>query len=391
MNLIESQTATLRLIRGRGIGPVTFYKLLDHHGSAGRAVNALEAEDGRLKPAPLAVVEKECKALEKMGAVLIFYSDDIYPEALKHIPDPPPVLAALGRLELLSTPMVAIVGARNASANGCRLAQSLAADLGQEGWGVASGLARGVDTAAHKGALAGGCGTIAVLGGGLDHIYPTENTDLFWRIAKEGLILAETPLGTKPTAQSFPRRNRIVSGLSAGVVVVEAARHSGSLITAQQAGEQGREVMAIPGHPSEPRSFGCNHLLRQGATLVSSADDILEAVKGFDHGAPAQHTPTLFTREDQPGLGLALPEETKAVFVEDTLADGEEKPLTAQILDALSPGQTLVDDVVSMLNVPESKLLATLTELELDGEIERLSGGYITLAQRHQNSEQNTK
>ena len=382
-NLSDHQLATLRLIRGRGIGPVTFYKLIAHYGNAQNAVAQLEAEDGRLKPASLAATEREMKALGKMGAKLVFYTDDTYPEALKHIPDPPPVLAALGRLELLKTPMVAIVGARNASANGCRLAQNIAAELGAEGWGVASGLARGVDTAAHKGALTGGCGTIAVLGGGLDHIYPAENTDLFWRLAKEGLILAETPLGTKPTAQSFPRRNRIVSGLSAGVVVVEAARHSGSLITAQQAGEQGREVMAIPGHPSEPRSFGCNHLLRQGATLVSSAEDILEAVKGFDHGAPAQHTPTLFTRENQPTFDLTLPEESPAEQAPMEVEGSDEKepkPLAAQVLDALTPGQTAVDDVLANFNVPESQLLATLTELELDGAIERLAGGYITLA-----------
>lgn len=387
MTLPQDKIAILRLFRGRGIGPTTYYKLVDHYHTPRKALAALEAENGRLRPAPEADVQKELNALEKLGAQLVFRTDDHYPAALGQLPDAPPVLAALGRLELLNSPMVAMVGARNASANGCRLAQNLAAELGAEGWGVASGLARGIDTAAHKGALWGGAGTIAVLGGGLDHIYPTENTDLFWQIAKEGLVLAETPLGTKPTAQSFPRRNRIVSGLSAGVLVVEAARHSGSLITAQLAGEQGREVMAIPGHPSEPRSFGCNHLLRQGATLVRSAEDILEAVKGFDHGAPQASAPTLYTRENQPAFELPLEApaspESDLPTTKTAEINPEESPLPDRILAALSTGQTPLDDVVTAVGESEATVLAAITELELDGHIERLAGGYVTLASGH--------
>ena len=389
MTLTNQQTAILRLFRGRGIGPTTFYKLLEHYGDPQTALEGLETENKRLKPAPAEAVQRELARLEKMAARLVFYTDDIYPAALRALPDAPPVVAALGRLELLNTPMVAMVGARNASANGCRLAQNLAAELGAAGWGVASGLARGIDTAAHKGALRGGTGTIAVLGGGLDHIYPTENTELFKQIAREGLILAETPLGAKPTAQSFPRRNRIVSGLCAGTVVVEAARHSGSLITAQQAGEQGREVMAIPGHPSEPRSYGCNHLLRQGATLVSAAEDILEAVKNFRFSEPQQAAPTLYTRENQPAFELDLPapeatpdrETTPAHQNNPRASEAQADTLADRILAALSTGQTPLDDVMTAVGESETRVLAAITELELDGAVERLAGGYLVLAQ----------
>ena len=375
MTLTPQHMASLRLFRGRGIGAITYYKLISHYGSAEQALAGLLQENGRLKPAPQADIEKELNMLEKMGAKLVFVTDKAYPATLKAMPDAPPVLAALGRIDLLNTPMVAMVGTRNASANGCRLAQNLATELGTHGWGVVSGLARGIDTAAHKGALKSTAGTIAVLGGGLDHIYPTENTDLFWQIAKEGLVLAETPLGSKPTAQSFPKRNRIVAGLSAGTVVVEAARHSGSLITAQMAGEQGREVMAIPGHPSDPRSYGCNHLLRQGATLVGTVDDILEAVQGFNFSTPLPTPPTLYSRENQPSfeLPLDLPPQAK------TQTEGLES-LEERILAALSITQTPLDDVIANAGENEALVMATITELELDGKIERMPGGYLTLA-----------
>ena len=371
--LTPEQTAILRLFRGSGIGAATYHKLIAYYATPEKALAALEVENKRLKPAPLEATEKELVALGKLGAQFVFITDGLYPAALKALPDAPPVLATLGNLELLNAPMVAMVGTRNASANGCRLTHTLATELGGKDWGVVSGLARGIDTAAHKGALKGGAGTIAVLGGGLDHIYPTENTDLFWQIAEQGLILAETPLGSKPTAQSFPRRNRIVSGLAAGTVVVEAARHSGSLITAQLAGEQGREVMAIPGHPSEPRSYGCNHLLRQGATLVSTADDIVEAVQGFNFSAPRPVAPTLYSRENQPSFEMPLempPQETPS---EDNGS------LEDRILAALSADQTPLDDVIANVAENEAVVMSAITELELDGKVERLQGGYLML------------
>ncbi len=374
-NFSPEQIATLRLMRGRGIGPVTFFKMLSHYKTALNAVEDLENGNGKFKPASVDSVEKEIEKLAKMGATLVFYSDDIYPTALRHIADFPPVLAAYGRLELLAKPQVAIVGARNASINGCRLAQTIAQGLSKQNWGVASGLARGVDTAAHIGALKEQGSTIAVLGGGLDHIYPPENKELFHKIANEGLLLAETPLGTKPTAQSFPRRNRIVSGLSAGVVVVEAARHSGSLITAQQAGEQGREVMAVPNHPSEPRGQGGNHLIRQGATLVQSAEDILEAVAGFNL-QPETTKPKVkyFTREQLTLLEDPTPPEQQT--------PAEPSTIESRIKAFLSTSPTTIDDLLAALNIPQSQAIATLTELELDGEITRHAGGKVALVSK---------
>lgn len=291
----------------------------------------------------------------------------------------PPVLTCLGNVALLQQKQVALVGSRNASAHGCRFTQKLAAELSEQGWGVTSGLARGVDTAAHKGGLSGQGKTIAVLGGGLDHIYPPENEALFYEIAKHGLIVAETPLGTRPTAQSFPKRNRIVAGLSAGVVVVEAARKSGSLITAQQAGEQGREVMAVPGHPADPRSHGANHLIRQGATLITSSADILEAVQNFQFEAPVLHTPKFFTREE---LEDMRPEEDPTLPLEPnptSTVDVTEDNLEAKIIQALSTTPTAIDDVVQAVGVPTAVVTATLSEMEMDGVIIRTTGGLVAL------------
>lgn len=372
--LTPEQFAILRLIRGNGIGPVTFYKLVDHFGSAVRAAQAAEQGEVKTKPADSKTIEGELTAMAKLGAHFVFYTDLHYPQQLKMLPDAPPVLSALGHVALMQQKQVGLVGARNASAHGCRFTEKLAADLSAKGWCVTSGLARGVDTAAHKGGLSGMGKTIAVLGGGLDHIYPPENENLFYEIAKNGLILAESPLGTRPTAQSFPKRNRIVSGLCAGIVVVEAARKSGSLITAQQAGEQGREVMAVPSHPSDPRSHGANHLIRQGATLVTSADDILEAVSHFAFDAPTAYAPKLFTREE------VFAPETADLFETSPMPEAEAAgTLEAKIIEVLSQIPTPIDDVVQAVDAPTAEVTAALSEMEMDGVVQRTVGGLVAL------------
>ena len=377
--LTSEQLAMLRLIRGKGIGPATFYKLMDHYGTAVKAVDAAETGQVKASVAPINVVQEEQSALQKMGAGMVFYTDDHYPAALKMLPDAPPVLTYLGDVSLLQRKQIALVGSRNASAHGCRFTQKLAADLSAQGWCVTSGLARGIDTAAHKGGLSGEGKTIAVLGGGLDHIYPPENAPLYKEIAQNGVIIAETPIGTPPTAQSFPKRNRIVAGLSAGVVVVEAAAKSGSLITARTALDQGREVLAVPGHPSDPRSHGANHLIRQGATLITSAADIIEAVQNFKFEAPVIHTPKFFTREE---LDDMRPEEEPTLALELPAAsnvDVTAESLEAKIMQALSATPTAIDDVVQAVGAPTAAVTATLSEMEMDGIITRGTGGFVAL------------
>ena len=361
--LTDQQYAALRLARTSGIGPVRYFSLIERCGTPSAALAALpELSRGKLTPAPTALIEAEIAATAKLGGQLIFFDDAAYPELLKHIPDPPPVLAVLGDCSLLHTPQLAIVGTRNASANGQRYTHQLAQELAGHGFTITSGLARGIDTAAHHGALAANGKTIAILGGGLDHIYPPQNKDLFTTLTEQGAIVAETPIGTAPTASSFPRRNRLIAGLSHGVLVVEAARHSGSLITAQYAGEQGREVMAIPGHPADPRAAGPNHLLRQGATLVTSADEIREALAQFNPSAPPprQH----YVREDPaPADDFLAPEDMTV----------------PTLLDLLSPTPTPLDDLTRRLNLTPAQLLAQVVELELEGRVQRLPGGLVAL------------
>jgi DNA processing protein len=259
--------------------------LLRRFGSA-RAALAVVPRLGRRDVVTFsrAAAEKEIAALTRLGAKLVCWGEPSYPDALAAVEDAPPVLTVLGRGELLGVPIVAIVGARNASANGRRLAHELAAELGEAGIVVASGMARGIDAAAHGGALA--TGSIAVVAGGVDIVYPQENRGLYQALAQEGAIVAELPLGIEPQARHFPRRNRIISGMALGVVVVEAAAKSGSLITARFALEQGREVFAVPGSPLDPRSRGANDLLRHGATLTETAADIVSQLGPLLHGAP---------------------------------------------------------------------------------------------------------
>ena len=273
----------LRLIRSDNVGARTFRALVNHYGGARRALAALPdlaRRGGASGPARICSrqdAERELDAAKSLGLALVALGEPDYPRRLQMIDDAPPLLAVRGNAAVFGLPMVAIVGARNASAAGIRFAERLARDLGAAGFAIASGLARGVDAAAHRGSLA--TGTIAVLAGGHDHIYPHEHADLADAIAADGALISEMPLGWEPRARDFPRRNRLISGVAVGVVVVEAARRSGSLITARFALEQGREVFAVPGSPLDPRAEGSNDLLRQGATLVTEAADVITVVR----------------------------------------------------------------------------------------------------------------
>ena len=279
----------MRLSRTEGVGPVTFFALLRRFGSAAAALDALPLLSRPLTPVGRREAEAELAWIERLGGRLLCWGEPLYPAMLAAVEDAPPVVTLLGRPELLATPIVAVVGARNASANGRRLARELAAGLGEAGIVVASGMARGIDAAAHLGALDNG--TVAVLAGGADIVYPEENRGLYDAMRTRGAILAELPLGAEPQARHFPRRNRIISGLALGVVVVEAAAKSGSLITARYALEQGREVFAVPGSPLDPRCRGCNDLLRNGATLTETAADVIDQLGPLLQGrAPPPRT-----------------------------------------------------------------------------------------------------
>ena len=275
----------LRLARTETIGPVTFYALLRRFGSARAALDAVPRLGRQgIAVASRAAAERELAALDRINAHVLCWGEPLYPKPLEAVEDAPPVLTLLGHAEFLAAPIVAVVGARNASANGRRLAQDIAAGLGEEGVVVASGMARGIDAAAHAGSLA--TGSIAVVAGGVDVVYPEENRGLYQALASQGTVVAELPLGTEPQARHFPRRNRIISGMALGVVVVEAAAKSGSLITARYALEQGREVFAVPGSPLDPRCRGGNDLLRNGATLTENAADVVSQLGPLLRGAP---------------------------------------------------------------------------------------------------------
>jgi len=366
MNLNEPERlARFRLFRSQSVGPITFYKLLSRFGNAQKALDALPSLSYRRKsPVPMSVTEAEAElnALENYGGRLIVYGDDEYPIWLSTVEDSPPILSVIGDASLLSKSCLAIVGARNASANAKRYTESIARELGQKGQIIVSGLARGLDTAAHKASLE--TGTIAVVAGGLDAIYPTENTDLYHAIAKQGCIISEMPFGTKPTAHHFPRRNRIVSALSKGVLVVEASMKSGSLITARMASEQGREVFAVPGFPGDPRAAGPNHLIQNGAKLIQNADDILvELIAMQEKTIQPQN---LFDSVNEDGV--------------EFINDNNDETLTDTILDALSYNPIEVDEISRLIKKPIASMQTPLLELELTGEIIRHPGNRISKA-----------
>jgi DNA processing protein len=364
----------LRLCRSESIGPVTFYALLRRFGSAAAALEALP----RLSRAIVAVsrgdAEAELAEIEHLGGRVVCWGEPLYPAALAAVEDAPPVLTVLGRPEmlprLLSAPMVAVVGARNASANGRRLARELAAELGDNGIVVVSGLARGIDAAAHLGAL--DKGSVAVVAGGIDIVYPEENRALHEALAHDGAILAELPLGTEPQARHFPRRNRIISGIALGVVVVEAAAKSGSLITARFALEQGREVFAVPGSPLDPRSRGANDLIRNGATLTENAADILAQLGPLLQGRPP--APEVASVQPRLPLSPTAPREIPAA----SAPVGEDAALDL-IIEKLSPTPVAVDELVRQCQLSAAAVATLLLELELAGRVERHPGNLVSL------------
>ncbi|MGL4311750.1 MAG: DNA-processing protein DprA [Paracoccaceae bacterium] len=361
----ENRRDWLRLIRSRRVGPVTFWRLMSEHGSAAAALDALPgiaAATGisDYSPATIASAEAEIAAAHAAGARALFFGAPDYPQALADLPDAPPVLWARGDPEHAARPMVALVGARNASSLGTRMASRLAQGLSDAGFAVVSGLARGIDAAAHGATLDGGGSTVAVMAGGVDVIYPAENAALMARIAKGGLCLSEQPMGLAPLARHFPLRNRIVSGLCRAVVVVEAAARSGSLITARAALDQGREVFAVPGHPFDARASGCNMLIRDGATLVRGPDDVLAAL-----GA------SLLTDTGKTAVSPSVP-------VSDTPARSQsEGDLCDLILDLVGPSPVAEDQVLRDLGLPQTEVAPALIALELEGRLHRLPGGLL--------------
>jgi DNA processing protein len=367
----------LRLARSDTVGPVTFYALLRRFGAATAALAALPRLSRQARVAPRREAERELAAIERLGGCLVCWGEPLYPAGLAAVDDAPPVLTVLGRPEnlnrILSAPAVAVVGARNASANGRRLARELARGLGDAGIVVASGMARGIDAAAHLGALAVGDGaTIAVVAGGADVVYPEENRGLYEAIVESGAVVAELPLGSEPQARHFPRRNRIISGLALGVVVVEAAAKSGSLITARYALEQGREVFAVPGSPLDPRCRGCNDLLRNGATLTETAADIVGQLGAQLQGRASPPT----ALPVQPRLPLRPPR--RPVLPAPTAGIGEEAALDL-IVERLGPSPVAVDELVRQCQMSAATVATLLLELEMAGRIERHPGNLVSL------------
>jgi len=358
--------AWLRLIRTENVGPITFRQLLRRFGSAEAAIDALPdlaRRGGRARPirvCPVAAVRREIDTLYTQDARLIALVEPDYPPALAALDDAPPVISCFGHTHLLQGNAVAVVGARNASANGRRLAQQIAGELGAAGLLVVSGMARGIDAAAHQGSL--DTGTVAVVGGGIDVIYPEENTALHAEIKARGVVLSEMPPGTVPQARHFPRRNRIISGIAMGTLVVEAAPRSGSLITARLALDQGREVFAVPGSPLDPRARGCNDLIRQGAVLVESAADVLRAIEATLK-APVQEPPAA----EFLGADPVLPSEPE-------VAEGRR-----MVEELLGPAPAAVDEVIRQCQVSAAIVHLVLLELELAGRLERHPGNRVAL------------
>ena len=313
------------------------------------------------------MIRAELRAARAVGAKLVCQGSDAYPSLLDEIDDAPPFLWAIGNTALLSRPMVAIVGARNASSLGTRMARGLARDLGAAGFVVVSGLARGVDASAHGATL--GTGTIAVMAGGVDVIYPAENTELALSIEDHGLRISEQPMGLQPMARHFPSRNRIISGLARATIVVEAAAKSGSLITARDALDQGREVFAVPGSPMDARASGCNMLIRDGARLVRGVDDILEALPPMEADTPVQTELAL----EQPPQGYPGLSEARPRLNLRRVAD-----LHRQILARLGPSPTAEDQLVRDLGQGAEHVSSALTDLELDGQVRRQPGGFLS-------------
>ena len=360
-NRIEDLADRLRLLRTPGIGPVTYRQLIARFGTPAAALAAvpdLARRGGGKAPALRARddAEREIARVEKFGARFLALGEGLYPRLLAEMDDAPPLLIAKGNLNLLDRQALSIVGARNASAAACRFARGLARDLGESDLVVVSGLARGIDSAAHDGALE--TGTIGVIAGGIDVFYPPENQARQEALYQCGLVLAEMPPGTEPRARHFPYRNRIIAGISSGTVVVEAAPRSGSLITARLAAEAGREVMAVPGSPLDPRAQGCNQLIRDGATLVQSAADVVEAIR----------LPTSSVRSRP----------TKFDHAPEEMMDGED--VLAAVEALLGPSPVPVDEIIRLSGAASGAVQMALLELDLAGRLERHAGNKVSLS-----------
>ncbi|MBK18027.1 MAG: DNA-protecting protein DprA [Rhodospirillaceae bacterium] len=362
----EERRDWLRLIRSENVGPATFRSLIERYGSAAKAIDAapeLSRRGGKKRAIhiiPEFEAEDEISIVEEHGGTLIALCEPDYPQSLSTIHDPPPIVQVLGDTSLLNKPSIGIVGARNASAAGRVFAREIAGALGKEGLIVASGLARGIDTAAHEGALESG--TIAVVAGGIDIVYPRENEPLYENIVQSGAIISEQPFGTTPTARHFPPRNRLISGLSFGVLVVEAALRSGSLITARMALEQGREVFSVPGSPRDPRHKGTNGLLRDGATLTETTQDII-----------SQISPMLKTV--QASLNFVKPLPT----VPKELPENETSEARDHVYGMLGPVAVSIDELLRECQLSPAVVLTVLLELELAGRLERHPGNLVSL------------
>jgi DNA processing protein len=369
----------LRLIRSENVGPITYFQLLKRYGTAGRALDALPdlarrgGRDKALRIATAAEAGRELDEARRIGAQPICWDQPAYPAALKRIDNPPPILFLRGNPAVLGHRAVAVVGARNASASGQRFARQIALELAESGLLVVSGLARGIDGAAHHGALDAASdegkigGTVAVMGGGIDQVYPPEHEALHARIlaSGRGAVLAELPLGWVAQARDFPRRNRIIAGIALGVVVVEAALKSGSLITARLAGEQGREVFAVPGSPLDPRCRGTNDLIRQGATLTEGATDVLDGLSAL-LGTGKSRADGAQQHDSKEEFSMSLDEAALAAA-------------RGRVLQALGPTPVEVDEIVRQCQLSAPIVQAALLELELAGRLSRHPGGRVAL------------
>jgi DNA processing protein len=360
----EQRRDWLRLIRSENVGPRTFRALINHYGGARAAIEMLPQlarRGGAQAPGRICSVaeaEREIEAAARQGAVFIGLGEPDYPERLRMTDDPPPLLAVRGHVAAFRAPPVAIVGSRNASAAGAKFAGQIARELGEAGLVTVSGLARGIDGAAHRASL--GTGTVAVLAGGQDCIYPPEHVPLLEQILERGAAISEMPFGWEPRARDFPRRNRLIAGMSIGVVVIEAARRSGSLITARLAVEQGREVFAVPGSPLDPRCEGTNGLLKQGATLVTETNDVL-AVLG----------PII-------GQNIALPASEPEPDPDESASEPAAGERT-RIVALLGPTPVEIDDLIRLSGARAAIVRTVLLELELAGRLERQTGGRVAL------------
>ncbi len=366
----EQRLNWLRLIRSENVGPVIFRELINHFGGSGAALEAIPqlsrsgGANREIRIFSLRAAQAELTEADRIGASLVALGEPDYPAWLASVDAPPPLIYVKGALELLRKPMIAIVGARNGSAIGQKFTRMLAADLGREGFVIASGLARGIDTAAHVSSLERG--TLAVLAGGIDSVYPPENADLQKAIGAQGVLLSEMPIGYKPRGKDFPRRNRLISGVSAAVIVVEAANRSGSLITARLAGEQGREVFAVPGNPLDPRAGGTNRLLRDGAGLVTCAEDVicvLAPILGHA-AAPSSAKGSAFDAVSDPPIKIDVGQSERE-----------------RVIDALGVSPVDVDEVIRATRLPARLVQIILLELDLAGRLERHGSQLVSLIQ----------